>query len=111
MRAEVQDYVVKCHQCQVNKAERLRVGGLLHPLEIPSNKWESISMDFITSFPCTRRGHDAICVVVDRLTKMARFSCCHVMVVMCVNTLRTVGTLFPSLGGFFPHALYIRPTL
>ena len=68
-----QDYVVKCHVCQVNKAERLRTTGLLQPLAIPMNKWESISMDFITSLPRTSRGHDAIWVVVDRLTKMARF--------------------------------------
>ena len=36
-----------------NKAERLKAAGLLHPLDIPNNKWESISMDFIVS-------HDAI---------------------------------------------------
>jgi len=34
--------------------------------------------------------------------------CCHVMVVMCVNTLRTAEALFPSLRGFFHRALYIR---
>lgn len=34
--------------------------------------------------------------------------CYHIMVVMCVNTLRTAGALFSSLGGFFP-GLYIRP--
>ena len=35
--------------------------------------------------------------------------CWHIMVVMCVNTLRIAGALFPSLGGFFPGAFYIRP--
>ena len=49
------------------------MGGLLQPLEIPEGKWESISMDFIVGLPNTQRGHDAICVVVDRLTKMAKF--------------------------------------
>ena len=62
-----------CQQCQVNKAERHKVGGLLQPLEIPEGKWESISMDFIVGLPNTQRGHDAIWVVVDRLTKMAKF--------------------------------------
>ena len=73
MKSFVQDYVVKCPVCQVNKAERLRTAGLLHPLAIPMHKWESISMDFITGLPRTSRGHDSIWVVVDRLTKMARF--------------------------------------
>ena len=68
---DVQNYVLKCQKCQVNKAERLKVGGLLHPLEIPSGKWESISMDFIVGLPKTQRGHDSVWVIVDRLTKMA----------------------------------------
>ena len=36
-----------------------------------------------------------------------QWSCYHIMVVMCVNTLRTAGALFPSLGVFFPvHCIY-----
>ncbi|KAD7116546.1 hypothetical protein E3N88_03814 [Mikania micrantha] len=34
---------------------------------------EQISMDFITKLPSTPRGHNAIWVIVDRLTKSARF--------------------------------------
>ena len=60
MCPNIHSYVTKCHQCQVNKAERLKADALLHPLKIPNNKWESISMDFIVSFPCTQKGHDAI---------------------------------------------------
>ena len=67
MRPDIHSYVTKCHQCQVNKAERLKAAGLLHPLDIPNNKWESISMDFIVSLPRTQKGHDAIWVVVDYL--------------------------------------------
>ena len=37
--------------------------------------------------------------------------CYHIMVVMCVNTLRTVGAFFPSLGGFFPRLVYTPKTL
>ena len=70
MKSFVQDYVVWCHVCQVNKAERLRTAGLLHPLAIPMNKWESISMDFIIGLS---RASDCIWVIVDRLTKMTRF--------------------------------------
>ena len=70
MHKDVHGYVTHCQKCQVNKAERLKAGGLLQPLEIPNGKWESISMDFIVGLPLTSRGHDAIWVVVDRLTKM-----------------------------------------
>ena len=73
LKADVEQYVRNCQQCQVNKAERLRRGGLLLPLEIPEKKWQSISMDFVVGLPRTRRGDNAIWVVVDRLTKMARF--------------------------------------
>nr|GFC95275.1 putative nucleotidyltransferase, ribonuclease H [Tanacetum cinerariifolium] len=36
-------------------------------------KWDEILMDFITGLPRTQRRHDAIWVVVDRLTKSAHF--------------------------------------
>ena len=61
---DVQAYVLKCHKCQVNKHEHLNVGGLLHPLDIPKGKGESISMDFITGLPRTNCGHDSVWVVV-----------------------------------------------
>ena len=42
-------------------------------LPIPVWKWEKITMDFVTGLPRTRRQHDAIWVIVDRLTKSAHF--------------------------------------
>ena len=47
--------------------------GLLQPLPIPEWKWDKIGMDFITGLPRTRLGYDSICVVVDRLMKVAHF--------------------------------------
>ena len=52
------------------KAENQRPAGLLQPLRIPEWKWDEVGMDFITGFPKSNRGHDAIWVVVDRLTKV-----------------------------------------
>ena len=94
LHKDVQDYVVQCQKCQVNKAERLKAGGLLQPLEIPQGKWESISMDFIVGLPNTSRGHDAIWVIVDRLTKMCRF----------IPTKTTVKT--PELAKLFIENIY-----
>nr|GFC87093.1 retrotransposable element Tf2 [Tanacetum cinerariifolium] len=55
------------------KIEHQRASGLLQPLDIPVWKWDEISMDFVTGLPRTQRRHDAIWVVVDRLTKSAHF--------------------------------------
>ncbi|KAD2805051.1 hypothetical protein E3N88_38428 [Mikania micrantha] len=44
-----------------------------YPSEIPVWKWEQISMDFITKLPKMPRGHDAIWVIVNQLTKSAHF--------------------------------------
>ncbi|GJU92259.1 putative reverse transcriptase domain-containing protein [Tanacetum coccineum] len=41
--------------------------------EIPKWKWERILMDFVTKLPRTSSVHDAIWVIVDRLTNSAHF--------------------------------------
>ncbi|KAH7434535.1 hypothetical protein KP509_06G022000 [Ceratopteris richardii] len=94
LHRDVQNYVSKCHKCQVNKFERLKVGGLLHPLEIPKGKWESISMDFISGLPRTQKGFDLVWVVVDRLTKLAQF-------IPVKTTYKT-----PELAKIFVNQLY-----
>ncbi|XP_071920667.1 uncharacterized protein [Coffea arabica] len=55
------------------KAEHQKPSGLLQPLEIPEWKWEHITMDFVSGLPRTQKGHDAVWVIVDRLTKSAHF--------------------------------------
>ena len=45
----------------------------MQPLDIPEWKWYQITMDFVVGLPRTTKGHDAIWVVVDRLTKSAHF--------------------------------------
>nr|GFA80355.1 retrotransposable element Tf2 [Tanacetum cinerariifolium] len=59
------------------KIEHQRASGLLQQLDIPVWKWDEISMDFVTGLPQTQRRHDAIWVVVDRLTKSAHFLFIH----------------------------------
>ncbi|KAJ4961944.1 hypothetical protein NE237_021854 [Protea cynaroides] len=50
-----------------------RPTGLLQPLPEPAWKWDCITMDFITGLPLTPKSVDAVWVIVDRLTKTARF--------------------------------------
>ena len=73
MKKETAEYVAHCLTCQQTKAEHQRPAGLLQPLEIPEWKWEMVTMDFVTGLPTTPKGHDAIWVIVDRLTKSAHF--------------------------------------
>nr|GFC90978.1 retrotransposon protein, putative, Ty3-gypsy subclass [Tanacetum cinerariifolium] len=54
------------------KIENQRASGLLQQLDIPVWKWDEIYIDLVT-VPPTQRRHDAIWVVVDRLTKSAHF--------------------------------------
>ena len=67
MSNDIQKYVAECNKCQRNKNENIMTPRLLHPLNIPNQKWEEISMDFIEGLPVSE-GKDKILVVVDKLT-------------------------------------------
>ncbi|KAL0311461.1 UNVERIFIED_CONTAM: Transposon Ty3-G Gag-Pol polyprotein [Sesamum angustifolium] len=73
MKKDVAEFVAKCITCQQVKAEHQAPAGKLRPLSIPEWKWEKITMDFVVGLPRTLRKHDAIWVIVDRLTKSAHF--------------------------------------
>ncbi|XP_059071119.1 uncharacterized protein LOC131055411 [Cryptomeria japonica] len=59
LKSDVLQYVRECPVCQQNKQEHTFPAGLLQPLPIPDQKWECISMDFITGFP-KAQGYDCI---------------------------------------------------
>ncbi|GKB59053.1 putative reverse transcriptase domain-containing protein [Tanacetum coccineum] len=73
MKAIIAEYVGKCLTCFKVKAECQKPSGLLIQPEIPTWKWERITMDFVTKLPKTSSGHDTIWVIVDRLTKSTHF--------------------------------------
>eukprot|EP00253_Pinus_taeda_P007798 PITA_07798 len=77
MKKQVIEYLARCLECQQIKEEHQHPAGLLQPLPIPEWKWETISMDFITGLPQTRKNHDSIMVVVDKLSKVAHFIPVH----------------------------------
>jgi hypothetical protein len=55
MKKDIQKFVRECQVFQRNKGEIVKAPGLLHPLHIPNQIWEDISMDFITGLPEIRR--------------------------------------------------------
>jgi len=73
MKREIAKFISKCLVCQQVKAEHQRTAGLLQPLPIPEWKWERITIDFVTALRRSSKGHNAIWVIVDRLTKSAHF--------------------------------------
>ena len=72
MTAYVKDYVQGCHTCSRNKHQNQKEAGLMHALPTPDGPWQWTQSDHITGLPLSQ-GHDAIYVVMDRLTKMAHF--------------------------------------
>ena len=73
MKKEIASFVSRCLTCQQVKAKHQRLVGKIQLLLILVWKWEKITMDFVTSLPQTQRQHDAIWVIVDRLTKSTHF--------------------------------------
>jgi hypothetical protein len=73
MYSELKAYVRSCDSCQRNKTSNQKPIGLLKPLEIPTERFEQVSMDFITTLPLTKENHDAVMVIVDKLTKLMMF--------------------------------------
>ena len=71
MLMDVHEHIRTCTSCQLNKSSNQRIPPFV-PLSIPVHRWDSISMDFVTSLPrCAR--FDTVLVVVDRLSKFAVF--------------------------------------
>ena len=73
MKRHVGDFVRRCLTCQQVKAENQKSARLLQPLEVAKWKWEHVTMDFVTHLPRILQGHDAVWVIVDRLTKSVHF--------------------------------------
>src|SRR4051812_19907821 len=73
MKRDIAQFVAECDVCRRIKAEHQSPAGTLQPLSIPEWKWDKVGMDFITGFPKTQKGNDAIFVVIDRLSKVAHF--------------------------------------
>jgi len=72
LKRDVKAFVAKCPTCQQVKYCTTPPAGLLQPLPIPSHVWKDITIDFIMGLS-TLKGLTTIMVIVDRLTKFARF--------------------------------------
>ena len=73
MKTELAKYISRCFDCQRVKNEHQHPARLLQLFPIPSWKWETISLDFVTRLPKNQNLNDSIMVVVDKLSKVALF--------------------------------------
>lgn len=73
LRKYIKDYIAGCDTCTRSKNHRHKLYGLLSSLPIPDSPWMSVSVDFITQLPPSDK-YTAICVFVDRFSKMALFA-------------------------------------
>ena len=64
LEEDVRKYIQGCFKCQQNKVQHQKKPGELHPLEIPQESWQEISINIIGPLSRTN-GMDAIMVIVD----------------------------------------------
>ena len=88
MTGNTEQYICNCHTCRRSHVLRDKTPGLLHPLPIPLQPWQHISIDF-KSFLASKRGFNTILVVVDQLGKQPISTPCHK-----TTTARDLATLF-----------------
>ena len=79
MRKQIEELTKECDLCQKNKYERYKSYEYLHSLKSSKKSKQFISMNFITKLSLsihliTKVIHDFILVIVNRLTKSAKFT-------------------------------------
>ena len=74
MNTEIAQYLEYCLECHQVKEEHQHLTGLLHPMPIPEWKtWETLTLDFITGLPKSKKKNGSIMVMVDKLSKVFHF--------------------------------------
>ena len=74
---DVRIFVESCPVCQVEKSDHTLTRGQLQRTEIPEEKWQQVSIDFITDLPETSSGVDSIMTVIDKATRMTHVIPCN----------------------------------
>jgi hypothetical protein len=67
MRRDLENaYIPSCTKCQRNKTQTLKPTGPLHPLPVPDDRFDSVTLDFIGPLP-EENGKDTILIMTDPL--------------------------------------------
>ncbi|GJV70609.1 putative reverse transcriptase domain-containing protein [Tanacetum coccineum] len=68
MKSDIATYVSRCLTCDKVKAEHQRPSGLLVQPKIPEQKWDNITLDFVTKLPKTSLLQNALGTNLDMST-------------------------------------------
>jgi hypothetical protein len=76
MKDKVALYIKKCADCQRNKYSTYTPYGEMQPIELLSELWSNISIDFVIELPLSKDSatglfYNAILIIVDRFIKYA----------------------------------------
>lgn len=69
LEADVRSFVLACHDCAQAKATTQPCAGPQVSIELPTRRFDQISVDFISKRPRSRSGKDMVLVVTDTATK------------------------------------------
>lgn len=69
MKNIVTCFIKGCVLCYVSNPSNRNLG-FYTPFPLPTQPWKSVSMDFGSGFPMSRKGHNYLYVVVDCFSKM-----------------------------------------
>lgn len=75
MNQTVKTFIQSCDICQRSKQRRGAPPGKLHPLPVPTTRFQSLAMDFCF-VPVDGEGKDSIWIIIDRLTKLVKLIPC-----------------------------------
>ncbi len=75
-RATIQQYIRNCHVCQRSKASRDDMNDLLQSLSISQQRWQDITMNFITELSLSKN-YNVICTIICRLFKEHHYVLCY----------------------------------
>ena len=81
-------YIPSCVDCQHNKNSTTKPTGLLHPLLVPDERGDSVTIDFIGPLP-EENGFDCLITMTDRLNSDIQLVPC-----MTTTTAEQLATLF-----------------
>ena len=70
MTVDIREFVESCPICQTEKSDHTLTRGQLQNMNIPVEKWQEVSIDFVTDLPDAGDGINSIMTVIDKATRM-----------------------------------------